>query len=509
MSEKSLLQIEDKIERETRSIQPRFKKNSDETMRAIIDMIRKADQTLPRYSSDTRKRDEELLKMVRSEPLLSGVVASAVSRDKNRGWLLTGPARQVSTFSRRLHSVHEGEGWRQFVSLNSHSWYSTNFGYASEIGFTFRNGPAATMWHMDPINCRLTGNVKEPMYYYPANGKVGLKRDEYIHGNSMPSPEEKMKRAGFCAVERCLDFTRLMIGVNRHQLEKLGVAPSKGILLGKGILRDEYDNAVAQAQEDADNKELMYYRGVMFLFTRNVDAALDFIGLSELPDNFELTQFIDVVMQGYALAFGYPVGEFWSIQSGSFGRTGEMKEQQHQATAKGELDFALSFQEQLQTYFLPATVNFQFDQRNDRGDLVRAEANAKIWEIIKEAYSTENSKEGPLITKEQALELMVQHGILPAEMTENEEDLAVTDLKEVRERALSQPEVLEAIHRMPDDPIVVYRYEPQENKNYTPFARTRTKSAKNIAALTGEWFPPGDVQVLWEKGSDALKTRYR
>jgi len=500
----NLLEVEQKIERATRSKQPRFKKNADETMRAILDMIYRADTVLPKYSSDTRKRDRELLRFSRSEPLLSGVVSSAVSRDKNRGWLLTGPARQVSSFSKKLHSVHDGEGWRQFVSLNANSWYTTDFGYASEIGFRYRDGPAETMWNLDPTRCRLSGIPKAPLTYYPNSGQVPLVRDEYIHGNSMPSPEEQMKRAGFCAVERCLDFTRLMIGVNRHQLEKLGVSPPKGILLGKGINKDEYDQAIAQANEDASNREQLYYRGVLLLFTRNVDAALDFIGLSELPDNFELAQFVDVLMQGYALAFGYPVGEFWSIQSGSFGRTGEMKEQQQQATAKGELDFALSFQEQLQTFFLPATVNFQFDQRNDRGDLVRAEADWQAWKIIKEAYTSENSAEGPLLTKEEARELMVGQGLLPAEMTNTDEDLAISDLKEVREKALSQPEVIDAINNMPDEPIVIYKCNPKEHDG-SLFKRKIPDRALHV--LRKYSFPPGDVQVLWDKGSEAVKQR--
>jgi len=505
MSGKNQKDVNDKIERATRSKQPRFKKSADEVMNGIIDMIRKADQYLPRYYADTRSRDAALLKLSRSEPLLAGVVSSAVSRDKNRGWLLTGPARQVSTFSRKLHTVHDGEGWRQFVSMNANSWYTTDFGYASEIGFRYRGGPAETMWHLDPTACRLTGIAKPPVYYYPGSGKVPLKREEYIHGNSMPSPEEKMKRAGFCAVERALEFTRLMIGVNRYQLEKLGIAPPKGILLGKGITLDEYEQAVNQANEDVENRDMAYYRGMMFLFTRNTDAALDFIGLSELPENFELVQFVDVLMQSYALAFGYPVGEFWSIQSGSFGRTGEMKEQQQQATAKGELDFALSFQEQLQTFFLPATVNFQFDQRNDRGDLVRAEADIKAFEIIKEAFETVNGKGESLIERDEGRELMAQHGLLPSEWTENDEDLAISDLKEIRERALTQPEVVRAINQMPDEPVVVYRYEPKEINNLPLVGRKNVVSDRAMAVLRGYQFPPGNIQVLWNSGYEAIR----
>lgn len=500
-------EIVQQVERVVKSKQPRFdKRSAEEFVRQIIYMVQRADYELPFYSSDTRKRDKELLRFVRSESLLSGVVSSAVSRDKNRGWTLTGAARQVSAFGKKLHSVHDGEGWRQFISLNANCWYCTDFGYASEIGFSKR-GVAETMWHLDPTHCRITGINNPPMYYYPDVGKVPLKRYEYIHGNSMPSPEENMNRAGFCSVERALEFSRLMVGINKHQLEKLGVSPAKGIILSKGIKREEFSQAVAQANEDAENAGAFYYRGVLALFTNNTEADIELIGLSELPENFELTEFIDVIMQGYALSFGYPVGEFWAIHSGSFGRTGEMKEQQQQATAKGELDFALSLQEQLQTYFLPPTIDFQFDQRNDRGELVRAETVTKAWQIIKEAYETGLQYGQPIISKEQAKELMADLGIIPQEWTEITDDVTASDLKEIRERALSKPEIIDAIYRMPDEPIVSYTYSPRQE--IVDFTRKRTKVDQNAAdILKGLKFPPGEVKVLWNSGSDAIKNRY-
>jgi hypothetical protein len=515
------------------SKQERNKKSANEMMNYLIRLIGSAEVVLPPYTSNTRERDAKLLQLVRSESMLSGTVSSAVSRDVNRGWTLSGSARQVGSYSTKLHSVNDGMGWRRFVSLNSNSWYSTNVGYVSEIGFRSKNGPAETMWHFDPTTMCQTGIAKPSMYYYPKNGgKIPLKRDQYIHGNSMPSVEEKMKFAGFCAVERAMNFVKLMIGLNRHQLEKLGVSIPKGILLGKGIAQDEWNNAVAQAEEDKENDDRRYYEGVLSIFSGNEGADLTLIALSNLPDNFSLQEFVDTIMQVYALAFGFPVGEFWSIASGSFGRTGEMKEQQQQATAKGELDFALSFQEQLQTYFLPSSVDFQFEQRNDKGEIVKLEAQQKQFEIISGLYKTgleeeakvrieeisienmidsegeslgltpKEREEYMIISKNEVRQLAATTGLIPSEWTDEVEDVETTDLKEVRERLLDTTQISRIAHQLPDEPIVMYSYGSDKR---LVNRRTDEYSRKYVSNI---YYPPGKLTILWNRGSDVVSNRY-
>jgi hypothetical protein len=523
MTEKNAQNVHDEIERKKKSMQPRFR-NEVAFFNSILKMLTTSNFTMPDYCSDARARDNELIKTVKSESLMSGVVASAVSRDKNRGWLLSGPARQVATYSRKLHSVHDGEGWRKFVSLNSEAWYTTNFGYISEIVSRYKNGPSETMYNVDPTKCKLTGGVDPIATYHGGRKVVKLDNNEIIHGNSMPSIQENMKGVGFCAVERALQYLRLMLGINRHQLEKLGVKFPKGIILGKGIELEEWQSAFAEADEDDEEANRLYYEGVLALMTKNHEADLRLIPLSEMPDNFTLKDVVDIVMQVYSLAFGFPVGEFWSIQSGSFGRTGEMKEQQQQATAKGELDFALSYQEQLQSHFLPPSLDFQFDQRNDRGDLVKAESDRMISEMILKAYetggewgykyqSTTTDEDGnvtageredtSVISKDEARELFAVNGILiPKSWTKADEDTTTSDLQEVRDNLLSRPTLVDVIRQNPKDPIVTYAW------NYKGgFARSEL-SDETRKVLDGYYFPTGKVKVLWQEGSQILQKRY-
>lgn len=482
-------------------------------LRSYISMVDDINIKLPNYRADTRERDKVLLAFSRSEPLLAGVLSTVISRDKNRSWSLTGGARLVSKYGRILHELDNFSGWRNFISNLSTAFYSTNIGYVAEIGVDDRGVPQS-MWPFDPTKIRLTGfkdPSKESLYYYPPTGKVPLMREDYIHGNSMPSIEDEYNGAGFCAVERSIVVSKIMIGLFKHQLEKLGVAPPKGLLHAKGITLDEFQRAVDMANESASNADYEFYKGILSLFTSNTDSSVELIGFSQLPDNFEMKDFIDIVMQSYSLAFNYPVGQFWSIASGSFGRTGEMKVQEAQATAKGELEFALSLQEQMQSWFLPNVLYFEFDVRDDSGKLIRIEAESKEISSVVDLYHAGRGQangDEPMITKEQALELLAAKGYVPNEWTATEEEDVVEDLKYLREKIRSNANIVRRSIRIPDEPILMYRWNPL-NDVFGGFVNTNsTKNWRTIKAVYEHFMPQnGTVTVLFDSAEDLFERK--
>jgi hypothetical protein len=468
--------------------------DNDEMMfRRIINMVTRSDQVLPPYEADTRKRDEALQHFWRSESLIASVLAASVARDKNRAWTLTGGARLVSNFAKKLHTVHNNEGWRQFLSLNSTAWYSSNLGYVSEIGVD-GNKVSDTMWHVDPSRLRMTGARDYPMYYYPATGKKKLRRETYIHGNSMPAVQEKLNYAGFCAIERALLFTRLMIGLHYHQLEKLGVAPPKGILFATGVGRQEWDSAVANFQQEKENQDTATYDGVFGLFVKDPNAKLDLIGLSELPDNFNLRDWLDNIMKAYSLAFGTNIYQFWTPESGTFGRGREIDAMRKNTTYMGELEFALSFQDQIQSYFLPPSVLFDFNMRNDDDTLAQEEINALVIANIK------SMKDSELIDAQEGRYLLAKSGILPRDWIAGIEDksLTVTDLQHVRQRARDNFEIRRFAKTYPDEPIITYSYNSKREiiGNYDAPDK-----------LYEYEFPNGNVEVLYKNGDEMLRKR--
>lgn len=465
------------------------------TASRIVNMVQRSDEYLPPYESDTRKRDKALQVMWRSESLLSGVLSASVARDKNRGWNLSGGVRLVSKYAKKLHFIHNNMGWRNFVSMNSTNWYTSNFGFLSEI--EFEDGIPSNMLSMDSTRLKLTSNPKEPVIYYPRTGaRKILTRNRFIHANSMPSTEEDMNYAGFCAIEKSLLFTRLMIGLHYHQLEKLGVAPPKGVLMGTGISRTEWAEAVRSFEEEKANDGTASYDGVMGLFTKDPNAKLSLIGLSELPDNFNLQMWLDNIMKAYSLAFGVPVYTFWTPESGTFGRGKEINEMRKNNTYMGELEFALAFQEQIQTYFLPETLMFDFDMRDD--DAKEQQWNIKQSKINQVIQLVQSG----LIDIEQGKHLLAEEGVIPREWSSIENnDVIANDLQEIRERARANFSIRKSSKMFPSEPIVTYTWHNPLNSPENKIIISNQDSLYNYD------FPYGSVRVLWNDYDDLTKKR--
>jgi hypothetical protein len=211
---------------------------------------------------------------------------------------------------------------------------------------------------------------------------------------------------------------------------------------------------------------------------------------------------MDMLMFGYALCFGYDPSEFWPVQYGALGRGAETEIQHEKATGKGRLDFVLTFQEQLQE-FLPASLSFIFDQRDEQGDLVHAQVS-KAWADFAKVLT-----DGRIVNSNEARVLLADNGVIPRswtedqfdestdqETTENEPDevpdddetevvgqtptkeYPVKEWKTLRATLLDLPEIRLAGKKFPTEEIVLYSW--PENTVTTLFARGEEITRKRV-----------------------------
>ena len=446
-----------------KSRQPRFETGSQATISFLERLSRWTKDAIiaaPPYTKDTRERDAWLRDFWKQEPLMAGVISSVVAIDKNRGWTLIGGRNQVNRFSLVLRNVNAGGGWRQFTSQQSESFWTADIGAIAEIGRVgTADGPLGALWHVDPTRCKLTGKPETPLAYYPSGqGKRQLwTPGDYMRAVSMPSTDETFNGAGYCALSRALDLTVIMVAVYRHDREMLFAALQKGLLLLQGWDEDDWVEAMESNAEQLTAKEREYYAGLTVLFTleQNMDAKL--INLSQLPDNFDLTAFSNILMNGYALCFGYDPREFWPVSGGTLGTGRETEVQAVKATSKGALDFALAFQDNLQRE-LPPTLLFEFEQRDDAGEQLKAQLDEARARAVNE-MSKSPVAGAETLTREERRYLYAAAGMIPEEWTVPEEPTVATDTdSETRERLLSSEQVRRACERYPDEPIVRYTW---------------------------------------------------
>lgn len=485
--------VEQAIERSMRSRQDRFR-NAELVFSSIYNWIEADCQDEPPYKSDSRTRDAWLAAAWRSEPHLAGVLNGAVAIDKNRSWEITGPRRQVTRQSRMLHAsiAHPGlVGWRNYASCQSLSFYTADINAVTELGREGRDGPVRQLWHVDPTRCSLTGDHAKPLAYHATGEPQPWPADSFFRIASMPCTRSEFNGLGFCAVSRCIELTKLMIAVYQHDAEQVGARAPRGLLLLQNISEEQWRQALQARELREDNLERRYFGGVMTLATEGVDLIdAKIVALSQLPQNFDQKIFVDLLMYGYALSFGYDPSEFWPVQYGALGRGEEASIQHRKATGKGGIDFVNGMQEAVQNV-MPATTQFSFEHRDDEGDLTEAKVmqarinnavlayeagkpiggggfnslDATSFEAVEPKKETKS--EGSLLTRDEARSLLVTWGVIPESWTEAEEDIVFTEEQRARrskQRVADQliatrDTMLPRVRRMAlDDEIVAYHW---------------------------------------------------
>lgn len=463
---------------DTLSKQPRFTEEGAGGFGSVLYFAKMTEIEQPPYAANSMHRDSWLRAVWHLEPRLAGVLNAVTLIDSNRGWTLTGGRNQVNRYTSILHAADGGSGWRSYARRASLSYWTTDMGSVTEIGRDGQGGPLRALYHVDSARAQLTGDIEAPLYYYPAQGgQQAWEPRDYFRVCSMPSDDEAYHGLGFCAVSRCIEILRLLYAVMCHDQEQVAARAPKGLLLLHNISQQQWDDSLAVRNAKEDSLERAYYGGVQVLASPGMDQIdAKLVALSNLPQNFDAKVFMDLSMYAYALAFGYDPGEFWPVQFGSLGRGTESQQQYQKATSKGGMEFALAIQEQLQEE-LPETLAFEFEQREEASELIHAQVSRAKVDVVAAAYTAGLMQGAPLVSRDEARQLLVQEGMIPAEWTEAEEDVQATDTEDADateepapgeeppaeaatrarrriERALDSEPVRLARDRWPREPIV-------------------------------------------------------
>jgi len=454
-AEVSILERAEEIMRAKKleSKQPRFDPKAKSTTQffyEIYNWISDIIYTEPKYMLDSRKRDEWLKTVVRKEAYLTGIVQSVVSVDKNRGWTISGGKTQVKKYTEILHNMQASAdlyGWRNGISMMSENYYASDLGCVVEVGRTEKAGPLAGLYTVDSTKCRLTGEIDNPLQYYSAGkGSQKWEPQDYFRVVSMPSPMESLHGLGYCAVSRCIELAKLMVGIYQHNREKLGTRASKGLLLLNGITQDQWLASLEENAQSIESLEKEYYTGVQILAGDGLTTlSAELVPLSNLPDNFDHKEFTNMLIYGYALAFGYDPREFWPVSGGALGTSMETEQQHKKATGKGGLDFILGLQEKIQEE-LPQTIDFEFEQRDVDGEISESSSASAKLAVITAMYGAVGAEGEALITRSEARQLMAEQGLIPNEWTIQQEEVEVSDTDDIGE-AKETERVRKAINR--------------------------------------------------------------
>lgn len=469
-----------------------------------------------KYSVNSRMRDKWLREFVKLEPFLYGVLTSVVDIDKNRGWKIVGGRNQVKKYTSMLHTFQAAPGltgYRPALSVASKSFWNSDIGAIIELGRDGAGGPVTELYNVDSANCVLTGDDEKPLEYHPTTGKDRTKQvwsyEDFIRVSSMPSEDEKFNGLGYCAVSRCIELAKLMIAVYQHDHEQLGSRAPRGLLLLQGITEKQWKNAMEARSADADALGYQYFGALAVLASSMAKIDAKMLALSQLPVSFNLREWVDMLLYGYALCWGFDAAEFIPVQFGALGRGTEQEIQHEKATGKGRLDFVLGFQEQLQEV-LPDSVDFSYTQRDEKGDLIHAQVNQAWSTVVKTLYESGASVGQPLLSWEESRILLADYGVISRNWSQSstvsETDVSNEDVEEED----TTPTNGNSTENVPSPEAVV------PTKQTRRLLKLREEMRNNVRVRNAAYkFPdqpiveyvwPGNFEfVLWERGDEILK----
>lgn len=487
-TEKRILETaEETIDRaKSKSQQPRFSQDAiNHWYGSVYNFLKQVETERKPYKADSRDRDKWLREWSMKEPYWQAVLRSCNMLDSNRGWSFIGGRNQVNRFTRVLHDANQGRGWRTFSMQGGSAFRTSDLGHVTEVGRDGRNGPVAGIYFVDPVRCKLSGSIKNPLYYYPSTGKGDNPQmwapTDFFRVVSSESTDETLNGLGWCATSAAFELILLLYGVLTHDQEGVGSRMPKGLLLLSGITQEQWNDALTARQYSLDAENRARFGGVMVLASAgDTPPAAVLTALSTLPENFDRATFMEQTWYGYAAIVGRDPSEFFPVQTGSIGRGNEPDVQHRKATQKGGAEWSLSWQEVFQRE-LPPTILFQFDEKDDEGELAEAEV-AQAWtEVYTTIYQAGGQYAAQPISEEQYLALLSEKGIIPPEWTVEIEAATATDTEYARARYLDKvllrADVRRAIERYQDEPIVHY--------HWTPFG--------------------SQTITLWESGREALR----
>ena len=274
-----------------------------------------------------------------------------------------------------------------------------------------------------------------------------------------------------------------------------------------------------------------YFGPLAVIASANTSADAKMIALSQLPVSFNLREWMDMLIFGYAVCLGYDASEFWPVQFGALGRGTETEIQHEKATGKGRLDFVLGFQEQLQRPDIwPESLEFQFDQRDEKGDLIHAQVNQAWASVCK-------TLEGVLSDSERRV-LLADWGVIPRiwaptdsaeatdlrdendddhEIVEDEEEEAEEEEENGEEVGDEEAQSLRAFGitkrdapKIPIPDTLVTKNETILMRNYKEELRSRYPIFEAARKFPDEpivmyGWPANTITILWESGRDLLK----
>lgn len=190
--------------------------------------------------------------------------------------------------------------------------------------------------HLDSQHAIRTGNPEYPIIYTDLSGKDHkLSMYQVVTLEEMPSPRKNMNNVQVCAVSRSLRLAQTLRDMLIYKQEKVSGRFARAIHLTNADA-DAIEDAVKQANANADNRNLMRYSQpiIAAVLDPNAKPVVETIELASLPDGFDEETAMRWYIAGLALDLGVDYGFLAPLPGNRLGTSTQAEAAERQAKGK-------------------------------------------------------------------------------------------------------------------------------------------------------------------------------
>ncbi len=431
---------------------------------------------LPPYWSPYRDR------VLKTSPMREAMWASAIgiatSKVASADWRLEGT--KVTYWNKLLNAADGNQSFVSFQEKQIRDYLLTDNGAFFELVHVSnaRGSRLLGITHLPSWRCIRTPSPDVPVIYMDRMGDWHEMKDyQVVTLADEVDGDNLFYGTGHCAAARAWPAIAKLSALELYVYEKIsGKRPSRIYLVNANLNDKQLQAAINAGEERANQKGyVMYMDAIMVpILDPGANASVAAIDLKGLPENFSPEEERIHAMLTYANAIGIDPVELdpnLAARGRALGSGSQAQVLDDKQSTKGLISYHKKVEYLYNEYILPDRVSF-FLGVNDIVDATRRAGIAKVRsESVRVLVG--NGSEPPIITPEQAKQVLADAGDIPAEFLAA--DLTSTEMLRDNEKPAL---VLDVEHQKPIDAKLMQTKPKPEPTLAKPAAKKPTGNGK-------------------------------
>jgi 2'-5' RNA ligase len=337
------------------------------------------DVLLPEWGLHERDRQLRLLYRNQFNWIAQSATASLIRKFTQTPWQLQGGRNLTNHFQSILQNADFGDGWSDMWSQVLLDYLTCDYGaYIEIIGAGAADGPirgrVTAIAHLDSLRCIPTGNLEYPVIYWSRRtGKLHrLHHTRVIRLVDMRDGDELRFGAGMCSLSRAVAIIQQQIPMMRYVAGQMSDVPANGVMFLTGLTGKQYYDAMDDYKR---RREITGYRGEMAVGATNSGQEIkgNRIPFAVAPEGFDYATYIDIAVNAFSAAFGIDRQDLWPLTGKMAGTATQSEVMVQRAMGMAFGDLLSKVKRAINTKILPASLEFDFEYRDEEKDKQVAE----------------------------------------------------------------------------------------------------------------------------------------